>query len=397
LWDPGDGIDLLVLSGTGFRFSTDAPELAFWTHDKGPRTYTVAQVDANDAFRSLYDRPAKAGPDWPQSVAVDGDGWLVASTSKAGLRLWDLSRGRAIAYLPIGLTHSALFLPDGSALITIAPRRVLRWPLQRDGHVLHVGPPENVLPDLQGDFGRGCLSTDGSTLVLSMNRDHALVIDLHNTSERRTIGPHAGLCSLSLSPDNRWLATGAWKGSDAKVWDFASGELTQVIPTPSHVEVGIGRDGRWLVTSETEYVLWEMETWRSVARFPRPEYLDLPGMVAFSPDGQFLAAISKAGTIDLVDLAHREMVANLECPLPLDIRALSITPDGTRILLTGREGHILHIWDLRVVRENLAAIGLDWDLPPYPPRENAVTPPPLRASISSGLSSVAAMSAATSG
>jgi hypothetical protein len=32
---------------------------------------------------------------------------------------------------------------------------------------------------------------------------------------------------------------------------------------------------------------------------------------------------------------------------------------------------LLGLWDLRRLRERLAALGLDWDLPAYPPSEHA--------------------------
>jgi hypothetical protein len=42
-----------------------------------------------------------------------------------------------------------------------------------------------------------------------------------------------------------------------------------------------------------------------------------------------------------------------------------LSPDGTHVA-AGRD-HIIHLWDLRRIREHLAARGLDWDAPPYPP------------------------------
>jgi hypothetical protein len=42
------------------------------------------------------------------------------------------------------------------------------------------------------------------------------------------------------------------------------------------------------------------------------------------------------------------------------------TPDGSRLIALGAESHALHAWDLRLVRGQLAEMGLDWDAPPYP-------------------------------
>ena len=37
----------------------------------------------------------------------------------------------------------------------------------------------------------------------------------------------------------------------------------------------------------------------------------------------------------------------------------------------------VQVWDLRRVRQGLAAIALDWDAPPYPPATEATDPAPV--------------------
>jgi len=81
----------------------------------------------------------------------------------------------------MNLARSASFPSDGSALITVASEQVLRWPLRFDTDVLHIGPPKRILPDSLYDFWRGWLSTDGKTLVLSVNLRQALVVGLDNS------------------------------------------------------------------------------------------------------------------------------------------------------------------------------------------------------------------------
>src|SRR5262249_31160355 len=43
--------------------------------------------------------------------------------------------------------------------------------------------------------------------------------------------------------------------------------------------------------------------------------------------------------------------------------------------------HIIQVWDLRQIRQQLAAMGLDWDLPPYPPAAKTDAPGPLHARV----------------
>src|SRR5438105_3316980 len=46
--------------------------------------------------------------------------------------------------------------------------------------------------------------------------------------------------------------------------------------------------------------------------------------------------------------------------------SLAFNADGTQ-LAACESRDALRIWDLRQIREQLADMGLDWDLPPYPP------------------------------
>src|SRR5262249_2839315 len=92
--------------------------------------------------------------------------------------------------------------------------------------------------------------------------------------------------------------------------------------------------------------------------------------VAFSPDGKVLALSLTLTTIQLFDTETWKPFARLEGPDSDLIGGAHFTPDGTRLLVSNLEGFI-RIWDLRLIREQLAAAGLDWAQRAYPP-----APPP---------------------
>jgi hypothetical protein len=58
------------------------------------------------------------------------------------------------------------------------------------------------------------------------------------------------------------------------------------------------------------------------------------------------------------------------------------TPDGAQLITHGDETRAIHIFDLRAIRRQLAEIGLDWDLPDYPPAPP--TAPPLQVRVEMG-------------
>jgi hypothetical protein len=89
--------------------------------------------------------------------------------------------------------------------------------------------------------------------------------------------------------------------------------------------------------------------------------------VAFSPDGQVLAVEGGTGEIRLVAPATGREYVQLDAPLQTRFRAIAFTQDGSQLIALGLESQALHVWDLRLIRQGLAELGLDWDQPPYPP------------------------------
>jgi hypothetical protein len=61
----------------------------------------------------------------------------------------------------------------------------------------------------------------------------------------------------------------------------------------------------------------------------------------------------------------REYV-RLEVPVQVRFIPIGFTADGSRLMALGIESQALHVWDLRLIRRQLAEIGLDWEAPAYP-------------------------------
>jgi hypothetical protein len=57
-----------------------------------------------------------------------------------------------------------------------------------------------------------------------------------------------------------------------------------------------------------------------------------------------------------------------------------LNPEGSQ-LAACCSGHGIQIWDLRAIRQQLADMGLDWDLPPYSPTEPLAVSKPLKVKV----------------
>jgi WD40 repeat protein len=86
------------------------------------------------------------------------------------------------------------------------------------------------------------------------------------------------------------------------------------------------------------------------------------GPVAFAADGRTLAITPNGRHVRLIDASTGRTLADLTAPDPLPISCLCFSPDE-RHLVVAYSTHAIHLWDLHLIREQLAAMGLDWDTP----------------------------------
>ena len=74
--------------------------------------------------------------------------------------------------------------------------------------------------------------------------------------------------------------------------------------------------------------------------------------------------------IRLVETATGRTLARLESPEP-SVGWPVFSPDGSRLVVTTLAGPAVHVWNLRTIRRQLLAMGLDWDAPPYSDQDPA--------------------------
>jgi len=100
--------------------------------------------------------------------------------------------------------------------------------------------------------------------------------------------------------------------------------------------------------------------------------------MTFSRDGKILAVCHSWRTIRLINPHTGEELATLEAPKPFMICSLSFNADASLLAVASETGSDCHLWNLRLIRQQLAAMNLDWDMPPFPPEDAALANRPLR-------------------
>jgi WD40 repeat protein len=147
------------------------------------------------------------------------------------------------------------------------------------------------------------------------------------------------------------------------------------------VGVGFSPDGRWLAARGDGLRLWAVGSWRE-----GPFLGGIPAAAfAFSPAEKLLATETGYGALRLVDPGTGREYARLEDPDQVRSAWICFSPDGTQLLTAGAgPGAWIRVWDLRAIRRQLVAMGLDWDLPPYPPTGGRKGASPLRVTVDRG-------------
>jgi WD40 repeat protein len=197
--------------------------------------------------------------------------------------------------------------------------------------------------------------------VLSADYRDVDLVPLDGPGKARRLGTHDGVDWVTLSPDGRWAVTAGGEGAGAvRVWDVARGALVREL----HHEGGyyaatFSPDGRWLLTSvRGEYRVWEAGSWQLRRRLPRHPGA-LYGHAAFARDGRVVALAHARHLVRLHDPATWRHLATLEVPGGKGMAGLSLSADGRRLAANTGHGFVA-LWDLRALRGELAALGLDW-------------------------------------
>jgi eukaryotic-like serine/threonine-protein kinase len=357
LWDVAAGQErarspATYIGGTvPLVFGPDGRRLAFFCD--GTR---LALWDVADGRECLH--LEGAGPTGHIRAAFTADGRLLAECGSEGrgVHLWDLASGREAAFLPGQLCSLVHFGPDGRLLV--GDRAGLhRHPLIRDGDRLQAGPPDELWPDRT--FRPAGADRDGR-IVAAVSLDNRFVLVDTHRPDAPIVRGDVPIVAAAVSPDGRRAAATLWAKDTVRVWDTSDGRVVCDLPVPGQGHPFFSPDGRRLLTASlTEYRVWDVNSHGLLlVRDKQPE--GISGGAAFAPDGTM--ALIRSRTQALIDLVAGDgrLLAQLEAPSRHGLSWVTFAADGSR-LAACCDRQVTHVWDLRLIREQLRAKGLDWD------------------------------------
>jgi WD40 repeat protein len=395
LWDAATGKLLLSKPGEGtLCFASD--DQSFGLNRVGDN-FRVLRLAGGQELRSLH-YPTPQGPQRFRGFSLHPNGRLLAATTQRGLVFFDLLHGEEVGFVGGNFSWWPHFDKTG-ALWTAGSAGLVRWPVQTPAGSpshLRIGPPEWVASVLQDGYWGFSVSDDGRVAAVPRFNSGALVV--HRGPPRRNVrlGPQFDTRNATVSPDGHWVVSRThWiEGSTTryKVWEASTGKLVANLPLGEVSEVqGFSPDSRWLYVSGKADRRLEVASLRARGVQPpvagdeksaprwqegwRSEHTRLGGV--FSPNNCLIAYGTDDGSIRLATPDSDEEIARFSSPEVGRISPHGFSPDGRFLLTQGQETGALHVFDLWRIRRQLAELGLDWDLPRYPPAEAEKTSPAL--------------------
>jgi tetratricopeptide (TPR) repeat protein len=310
-----------------------------------------SDIIPGSAFRSLT--RTIPGYEVYQHVTIHRSNRLAAGGTSGGAVLWDLATGRQVGELPTG--GHVWFEPEGGAVWTSDTRGKLRWPIEQAGRTFRIGPPTRFQRTSNHDLPVRT-SADGRLVALSPGHDiGAIVFPRDHPEQAIRIADGQDIRLLDVTSDGRFVSTEAHTRGNRSLWNARNGELLL------DVAQGYEQSPFWREWSKSHDLPPGTKPWQSIPG------LRLGWHGARLPDRRLSFVMAGPGRIRIEQIDTERAVAHLDAPLEEHYRAVAVSPDGGHVLATGNDdpGGV-RMWDLRLVRKELTAMGLDWDAPAIP-------------------------------
>jgi WD40 repeat protein/predicted Ser/Thr protein kinase len=275
------------------------------------------------------------------SVALSGDGKILASGSFGTIRLWDVADGE-LKLDPIAAHNkwvgSLVFSPDGKTLFSGSDDSTIRlWNSQTGARKLTIASGGGAVKAL-------AVSPNGKILASGSADKMIRLWSPINGDRIRTLGGHQGAVNaLAISSDGKILAS-ASHDKTIKLWDLNQGILLDTLSGHSGAVLGvaISPDGKTVASasSDNTIALWELATGK------RQQSLGGQGKwvraVAFSRNGRHL--VSAGETLSIWQPQTGELQRVL-AGHDRQIDSIALGSDN-RTVISGSDDRTLKIWRL---------------------------------------------------
>jgi WD40 repeat protein len=273
--------------------------------------------------------------------------WLAAANDDGGLRIFPLERDYSKVFSSVGIyVFSVAFTPDGSSLVSMDNRGLIRWPLATSSGVA----PWERLSDSRGAFA---MDPSGGFLAQTQVGKQLILIHLADGESRAIPTPQQWARTLALSRDSRLVAWGGASNAQSRVirvWDLESEEI-RILDAGGDLGIGdleFTPGGSLLAAHVPPSTMmqggassgallrrWNLEDGSHEVLLEGVETFDL------TRDGRYLLGLQD-GRVILHDLDHSQTTRLAELEAEGRTVSLALDPSG-KIAVTGGEDGVLRV------------------------------------------------------
>ncbi len=332
----------------------------YWWVEFSPDSETIAWVDTKKI--SLRERKTgkeiRQIPAQVRMAFFSADGKLLMGNNSNRIRLWEVATGKELNDRP-GLTswpNAVAIAPDGRSLATASwGSPIILWDAAsgRQMRVLEMPEDNSYVNSLR-------FTQDGQRLFAGRSSGTVVFWDPISGKQRKTVKlAHPGnanqnfmnFLSIHLTADGKRIAGverafGPMGSLDQlSVWEADTGSLLKQSTFPSGQNPLLSPDGKTVAILDNEGLnIVDVSTGRTVLH----QSGQWQGPLAISPDGRLLAArlAQPSGTYVVWEMATLKQIVTVAGGL---LNTLALAPDNRTLVIADSES--LRVWDLATHKE----------------------------------------------
>ncbi|KAJ4946714.1 hypothetical protein JOQ06_008760 [Pogonophryne albipinna] len=291
-------------------------------------------------------------------VCFDDSGKFIVTCGNDGdVRIWEGLDDDDPKFITVGEKAYSLALKNNK-LVTASSNNTVQI------HTFPDGDPDGILTRFTTNATHVTFNSSGSRVAAGSSDFMVKVVEVSDSSQQKTLRGHeAPVLSVTFDPKDDFLASASCDGN-VVVWNIK--EQSQLISWPLLQKTNDVSNAKSLcrlawqpgtakflaVPVESKVQLYERGSWDHVSTLSDDLLTQLVNVVAWSPCGQFLAAGSVGGSLNVWDVSSKLCVERQKHEKGFTVCGLAWHPSGSQIAYTDTEGCLGLLDGLRTSTSN---------------------------------------------